>query len=46
MSVTSETDQLADLKATKEVNVREAFGLDTDMVVHGYDSHTEYVPEI
>ncbi len=46
MSVTSETDQLADLKATKEVNVRETFGLDTDMVVHGYDERTENVPEI
>ena len=45
MSVTSETNQLEDLKATQDVKVREAFGLDTDMVVQGYGERTEYVPE-
>ena len=46
MTVMSDTDQLAGLKPTEKINVKEVFGLETDMVVHGFKTRTEYVPEI
>ncbi len=46
MTVISSTDQLVDLKPTEQINVRDVFGLDTDMIVHGFPIRTEYVPEL
>ena len=46
MSLTSDTDVLTELEPTVEINVRDVFGIDTDMVVHGFETKTEYVPEI
>ena len=34
-----------DAKPTKELSVREVFGIDTDMVVRGFEEPTERVPE-
>ena len=33
-------------KPTKEISVREVFGIDTDMVVHGFDERTSRVPDL
>ncbi|SLN47206.1 Aerobic cobaltochelatase subunit CobS [Roseivivax jejudonensis] len=32
-------------KPTEEISVREVFGIDTDMIVHGFSDRTERVPE-
>ena len=45
MTVMSSDDKLSGLKPSVKIKVREAFGLDTDMVVHGFREKTEYVPE-
>ncbi len=34
------------LRPTMDISVREVFGIDTDMVVKGFDTHTDRVPEI
>ncbi len=41
------TDGLIDINAkpTEEISVREVFGIDTDMVVHGFPERTSRVPE-
>ena len=33
-------------KPTKEISVREVFGIDTDMVVHGFEERTSRVPDL
>ena len=33
-------------KPTEEISVREVFGIDTDMVVHGFPERTDRVPDI
>ena len=35
-----------DAKPTRDINVREVFGIDTDMVVKGFENRTERVPDI
>ncbi|MGR3435096.1 MAG: AAA family ATPase, partial [Shimia sp.] len=35
-----------DMTPTQEVSVREVFGIDSDMVVHGFAEATDRVPEI
>ena len=35
-----------DAKPTEELSVREVFGIDSDMVVKGFDTRTERVPEL
>ena len=35
-----------DAKPTQEISVREVFGIDTDMVVKGFDTRTDRVPEV
>ncbi len=35
-----------DTKPTKEISVREVFGIDTDMVVHGFEDRTDRVPDL
>ncbi len=34
------------VKPTEEISVRETFGIDTDMVVKGFESRTERVPDL
>ena len=46
MTVMSDATALEGLKPTEKINVRKVFGLETDMVVHGFKTRTEYVPEI
>ena len=46
MTVMSDTTALDGMEPTEKINVRKVFGLDTDMVVHGFKTRTEYVPEI
>ncbi len=46
MTATSPADPLEGLKPTEKVNVKKVFGLDTPMVVHGFKTRTEYVPDI
>ena len=46
MTVMSDTTALDGMKPTEKINVRKVFGLDSDMVVHGFKTRTEYVPEI
>ena len=46
MTVMSDTNALEGMKPTEKVNVKKVFGLDTAMVVHGFKTRTEYVPEI
>jgi len=46
MTVMSDSTALEGLKPTEKINVRKVFGLDSDMVVHGFKTRTEYVPEI
>ncbi|MEM9738755.1 MAG: cobaltochelatase subunit CobS [Pseudomonadota bacterium] len=38
-------DMLETMTQDVEISVREAFGIDTDLVVHGFKDPTEYVPE-
>ncbi|MCB1333393.1 MAG: AAA family ATPase, partial [Roseivivax sp.] len=33
-------------KPTEEISVREVFGIDTDMIVHGFPDRTDRVPEM
>ncbi|MGR3271267.1 AAA family ATPase, partial [Thalassococcus profundi] len=33
-------------KPTEEISVREVFGIDTDMIVHGFAERTERVPDL
>ena len=33
-------------KPTEEISVREVFGIDTDMVVHGFADRTDRVPDL
>jgi cobaltochelatase CobS len=33
-------------KPTREISVREVFGIDTDMLVHGFEDRTSRVPEL
>ncbi|MGH1415956.1 MAG: cobaltochelatase subunit CobS [Pelagimonas sp.] len=42
------TDGLIDINAkpTEEISVRDVFGIDTDMVVHGFPERTSRVPEV
>ena len=42
------TDGMTDINAkpTEEISVREVFGIDTDMVVKGFENRTERVPEV
>ncbi|MEM6729566.1 MAG: AAA family ATPase, partial [Pseudomonadota bacterium] len=35
-----------DMSPTREIHVREEFGIDTDMVVRGFDKPSERVPDI
>ena len=46
MTVMSDSDALQGLKPTQKINVRKVFGLDTDLIVHGFKERTEYVPAI
>ena len=46
MAVTTTEDKLAELSPDMQVKVREAFGVDSDKVVDGFKTATEYVPEI
>ncbi|MCR9195217.1 MAG: cobaltochelatase subunit CobS [Hyphomonas sp.] len=46
MTVMSDSDALQGMKPTEKINVREVFGLDTDLIVHGFKDRTEYVPAI
>ena len=46
MTVMSDSTALDGMEPTEKINVRKVFGLDTDMVVHGFKTRTEYVPEI
>ena len=46
MTAMPATDALEGLKPTEKLNLKKLFGLDTGMVVHGFKTRTEYVPEI
>ena len=46
MTVMSDSDALQGMEPTQKINVRKVFGLDTDLVVHGFKERTEYVPAI
>ena len=46
MTAMTSTDTLEGLKPTEKLNLKKLFGLDTAMVVHGFKTRTEYVPEI
>ena len=46
MTVMSDNDTLQGMVPTEKINVRKVFGLDTDMVVHGFKERTEYVPAL
>jgi len=46
MTVMSDSDALQGMEPTEKINVREVFGLDTDLIVHGFKERTEYVPAI
>ena len=35
-----------DAKPTQEISVREVFGIDSDMVVHGFAENSDHVPEV
>ena len=41
------TDDMLDVdaKPTEEISVREVFGIDTDMIVHGFPERTARVPD-
>jgi len=42
----AETREETMQKPTEEISVRDTFGIDTDMVVKGFEAPTERVPEI
>jgi cobaltochelatase CobS len=42
----AETSLDLNAKPTKEISVREVFGIDTDMVVHGFEERTSRVPDL
>ena len=46
MTVMSDSDALQGMEPMQTIDVREVFGLETDMVVHGFETRTEYVPAI
>jgi len=46
MTTMTDSQVLDGLEPTVKIKVREAFGLDTDMVVRGFKTKTEYVPLI
>lgn len=46
MTVMSDSDALQGMEPTEKINVRKVFGLDTDLIVHGFKERTEYVPAI
>ena len=46
MTVMSDSDALQGMEPTEKIDVREVFGLETEMVVHGFKDRTEYVPAI
>ncbi len=46
MTMMTDTDALQGLTPTREVKVRDVFGLDTDMTVRAFETRTDYVPEI
>ena len=46
MTSMTSTDTLEGLKPTEKLNLKKLFGLYTAMVVHGFKTRTEYVPEI
>ena len=41
----AETSLDLNAKPTKEISVREVFGIDTDMIVHGFEERTSRVPD-
>jgi cobaltochelatase CobS len=42
----TETSLDLNAKPTKEISVRDVFGIDTDMVVHGFEERTSRVPDL
>ncbi len=42
----AETSLDLNAKPTKEISVREVFGIDTDMIVHGFEERTSRVPDL
>ncbi len=42
----TETSLDLNAKPTKEISVREVFGIDSDMVVHGFEERTSRVPDL
>ena len=46
MTVMSDTDALQGVKPSLPINVRDVFGIDTDMVVHGFAERSDYVPAL
>ena len=42
----AETSLELNAKPTKEISVREVFGIDTDMIVHGFEERTSRVPTL
>ncbi|EEB84519.1 cobaltochelatase subunit CobS [Roseobacter sp. GAI101] len=42
----AETSLDLNTKPTKEISVREVFGIDTDMIVHGFEERTSRVPDL
>ena len=42
----AETSLELNAKPTKEISVREVFGIDTDMIVHGFEDRTSRVPTL
>lgn len=46
MTVMSDTDALQGVKPILPINVRDVFGIDTDMVVHGFEERSDYVPAL
>ncbi len=46
MSSVTSADALEGLKPTEKISVRKVFGLDSDKIVHGFKTRTEYVPDV
>ncbi len=46
MSSVTSADALEGLKPTEKISVRKVFGLDSDKIVLGFKTRTEYVPEL
>jgi cobaltochelatase CobS len=44
MTVMSDTTALDGMEPTEKINVRKVFGLDTDMVVHGFKTPHRICP--